>query len=85
MLIKYTIKWKLFRFLFRISHGIYRLRNQRIFELQESKTYHIKALEKLYPRMIFLKTSTKVILSKNPKNSETVALNMVCKIQNFKK
>ena len=42
----------------------------RIFELQKSIIYHEKALEKLYPKMIFSKTSTETLPSKNPKNPE---------------
>ena len=39
----------------------------RFFELQKSKIYHEKALEKFYPMMIFSKTSTETLSSKNPK------------------
>ena len=38
----------------------------------------MKGLEKLYPVMIFLKTSTETLSMKKPKNPETILSNMVC-------
>ena len=50
------------------SLNMRRLRNQRIFELQKSIIYRWKGLEKCCSRMIFSKTSTESLPSKNPTN-----------------
>ena len=50
------------------SLNVWRFRNRRIFELHKSVIYHEKALEKIYPMMLFSKTSIETLPSKHPKN-----------------
>ena len=55
---------------FRKSLNMWRLWNQRIFELQKSILYRGKGLEKCYRMMIFSETWTETIPSENPKNPD---------------
>ena len=63
---------------FSFSHGKYRSRNQRIFELQKCFLYHMKGFELFLSTMLFSKILTETLSLKKPKNPETLPSNTVC-------
>ena len=58
---------------------------QWTFEIEGSILYHWKVLEKCYSTMIFSKTITKTIPSKNPENPRNNPQNWYVKEKNFNK